>query len=133
MVLGDRKRCVMTRWVHAEARKTARTVCAGLLIRVISARLHSVKDTLGCVAKTTADHTGDIHVSFVRPLLPCGLTDSFVASQVVVVCTRPAVYRRAASTAADLMQHNGRRIQLPELRIVVLKCREYSEASLRAK
>ena len=84
-------------------------------------------------AKTTADHTGDMYVSFVRPLLPCGLTDSFVASQVVVVCTRPAVYRRAASTAADLMQHNGRRIQLPELRIVVLKCREYSEAALRAK
>ena len=74
-----------------------------------------------------------MYVSFVRPLLPCGLTDSFVASQVVVVCTRPAVYRRAASTAADLMQHNGRRIQLPELRIDVLKCREYSEASLRAK
>ena len=86
-----------------------------------------------CSAKTTADHTGDMYVSPPGLLLPCGLTDSFVASQVVVVCTWPAVYRRAASTAADLMRHNGRRIQLPELRIVVLKCREYSEAALRAK
>ena len=94
---------------------------------------HLYLKILSTVAKTTAAHTGDIHVSPPGLLLPCGLTDSFVASQVVVVCTRPAVYRRAASTAADLMQHNGRRIQLPELRIVVLKCREYSEAALRAK